>query len=170
MTIEEWDVSELMDWSRRRDEINPLFYAIVGYNLSTYNNLTTEQKIIGAKYFLVPYSLRVGNGIFTDLEDKENWLFLLIKTKESRVNCVEAMRLFIGEKLRIGEINLVNTQKFIKDVFELIKWFNESNAPDFKQWIINEIGSKYEFKGFKNTSYWSQEIQDGLMNIYNGEY
>lgn len=170
MTIEEWDVSELMDWSRRRDAIRPLFLSIAGIDLSTYSQLTQSQKLIGAKYFLVNYSYRVTNLTVSEDEDKENFIFLLTQTKESRIACVESMRLFIGEQMRLGKMNLLNSQGFIKDVFELTDWFNKSNAPDFKQWLINEDGSIYEHKGFKNTHYWSQEIQDGLMDIYNGNY
>lgn len=170
MTLEQWDISLLMDWSRRRDEMKPLFYSISGYNMATYSTLTASEKLIGAKYFLVPYGLRVLNGVVTEAQDSINWEFLLTETKDSRIACIEAMRLFIGEQIRTNKVSLLNTHVFNRDVFEFINWFNRANAPDFKQWLINETGSKYEFKGFKNTSYWSQDIQDGLMNIYNGNY
>lgn len=74
-SIESWDTSILLDWSRRRDEIIPLFYAKAGYDLSNYSSLTSEEKLLGAKYFLVPYGLRVTNGIVTENEDKTNWVF-----------------------------------------------------------------------------------------------
>lgn len=170
MTIEEWDISDLMDWSRRRDEINPLFYSICGYDLSNYNNLTISQKKIGAKYFFVHYELRVSNGIFTDIEDEANWKLLLMYTKEGRITCVEAMRLSIGNQIRVGKISMSNAHVFFKDVSGLIDWFINSNTPDFKQWIINEANSPYEYKGFKQTKYWSQEMQDVLIGIYNGNY
>jgi hypothetical protein len=101
LTIDQWDTSDLLDWSRRRDIIMELIYEITGTNLSNYGDLTQSQKVIAAKYFVVPHYLRVDNGIFTEEEDKYNWEYLLIETKDSRLYCVEAMRLLVGEQLRV---------------------------------------------------------------------
>jgi hypothetical protein len=168
MTIQEWDVSELLDWSRRRNNIRSLVYAIIQPDLSDYESLTAEEKEIAARYIVVPISLRIDNGIVTEAEDIANWLTVLIKTKESRTTCTEKMRLYVGESIRPGKISLTNTQIFFADVLVLINMFNETNNPSFKNWLTN--AGKYEFKGFKNTSYWSQEMEDGLLDIYNGNY
>lgn len=165
-----WDMVNVMDWSRRRDEISSLFYAMVGTNLSGYNSITLEQKKIGAKYFLVPYSLRVNNGIVTEDQDKINWDYLLIKTKESRINCIEAMRKIVGEQIRLSNLTLSQTQQFLRDVYIYVDWFERANAPDLKQWITNEVGSLYENNGFAQTGYHSTSLRDTLMDIYNGNY
>jgi hypothetical protein len=169
-SIENWDTFPILDWSRRRDAISPLFYLIAGTNLANYANLTTSQKIIAAKYFLVPYQLRVSNGIFTEQQDKENWHNLLIQTKQSREDCIEAMRLCVGQYIRTGTLTLAQTQQFYKDVYQYVIWFNESNLPDLKQWIINEVGSAYETNGFAQTTYFNSTLRDSLMAIYNGNY
>lgn len=170
MTISEWYVSDQLDWSRRRNKIKPLFYTIANTDLSNYANLTGEEKLIGAILFLVPYSLRVENTLVTEIQDKDNWTYLLQKTKESRVSCVESIRLAIGQHIRTGKITLTNSQKFFDDAYILTEMFKESNSPMFKKWLINEEGSKYEFGGFRNTAYWSQLLQDELMLIYEGGY
>lgn len=170
MTIEEWDTSLLMDWSRRRDEMKPLFYQMAGATLAAYASLSVVHKLIGAKYFFVPVQLRVGNGTVTLEQDKINWKFLGVECKQSRIECAEAMRLYMVEGIRNGEIKLQNTQRFLRDIIVYRELFIDSNDPMFKQWLTNEVGSAVEFKGFKNTSYWSQYLQDGLMAIYNGAY
>lgn len=169
-SIENWDIVNKLDWARRRDEISPLFYAVSGATMSNYGNLSSDQKLIGAKYFLVPYSLRVTNGIVTDEEDMNNWNLLLSRSKESRIKCVEAMRVHVGQYIRTGVLTLQQTQEFFRDVFQLINWFNEANLPDFKQWITNEVGSAYENAGFADATYYSVELRDELMEIYNGKY
>jgi hypothetical protein len=166
-----WDSSiHILDWSRRRDNIAVAFYSIASSNLSTYGNLTAPQKLIGAKYFLVPYSLRVTNGIVTEDEDLINWAYLLEQTKISRKDCVEAMRKHVGQYIRVGTLTLAHTQLFFKDVVDYINWFEQSNAPDFKQWITNEVGSAYENAGFAETSYYNATLKDELLDIYNGNY
>ena len=169
--IELWDsVTSIMDWSRRRDKILPLFYAIASVDLSTYGNLTAAQKLIGAKYFLAPYSLRVTNGIVTEDEDKANWQYLLTETKKSRLSCIEAMRLLVGDKIRIGGLTLSQTQQFYVDVYQFVIWFEQCNMPDLKQWTTNEVGSAYENNGFAEKSYFTTGLRDELMDIYNDNY
>lgn len=170
MTIQEWDESNLLDWSRRRDKIKPLFYTLAGSRLSNYVNLTPAHKLIGAKYFFVGYDLRVLNGTVTPDQDKINSDILAYETRQSRIACSEAMRVFLCDNTFKGLITLNNTQRFLRDVLLIRNLFIDSNDPWFKQWITSERGSDYEFKGFKYTSYYSQFIEDGLMNIYNGDY
>lgn len=166
-SIENWDESGLLDWSRRRDEIKPLFYAIAGGNLSTYNNLTANQKLIGAKYFFVPYSLRVTNGIVTEEQDKINGEILATETRNSRITCGEEMRLFLYTYVRQELMTLANTQLFYRDIKNELECFIASNDPGFKQFIF---GLEPYIGVFTNKVYWSQTLQNTLINIYNGEY
>jgi len=169
-SIEHWDSIPVLDWARRRDGISPLFYEIAGVNLSNYSALTTTQKIIGAQYFFVPYSLRVTNGIVTEEQDIENWSFLLSETKVSRENCVEAMRKHVGQYIRTGLLTLAQTQQFYKDTRVFIQWFNEVNLYDLIQWISNTPGSPYENDGFAQQTYFNANLRDELIEIYNGDY
>jgi len=167
-SIENWDKSTLMDWSRRRDEILPLFYAESGAQLQNFAGLSIEKKIIGCKYFLIPYNIRTM--LISDEQDAINWSYLLERTKESRMLCVESMRLRTGQYMRTNQLTLEQTQLFYKDVFEYINWFEDANAPDFKQWLTNEVGSPYENSGFEQASYYIPQLEIDLMNIYNGDY
>jgi len=167
-SIENWDSSNFMDWARRRDEILPLFYAESGSQLENFTNMSIEKKMIGCKYFLIPYNIRMM--LISDQQDMINWDFLLKQTKLSRESCVEAMRVKVGQYMRLGTLTLVQTQLFYKDVFEYINWFEDANAPDFKQWLTNEVGSAYENNGFEQASYYSPQLKTDLMDIYNGNY
>lgn len=169
-SIENWYNSDLLDWARRRDEISPLFYAITGGDFSGYSNLTASEKLIGAKCFLAPISHRITNGVVTETEDKENWNFLLAQTKKSRLDCVEAMRVSVGEDIRTGTLTLTQTQDFFRDVRIMITNFEQTNDPNFKQWLTNEVGSAYENNGFSQKSYYSVNLKNKLLNIYNGKY
>ena len=167
-SIENWDKSKLMDWSRRRDEILPLFYAESGAQLQNFAGMSIEKKLIGCSYFLLPYSVR--SQIISDSQDAENWGNLLRHTKESRTSCVESMRIKTGQYMRTGLLTLDQTQSFYKDVFEYINWFEDANAPDFKQWLTNEVTSPYENSGFAQASYYTLQLKTDLMDIYNGNY
>ena len=167
-SIENWDASSFLDWARRRDEIVPLFYAEAGQSLENFAGMSIEKKLIACKYFLVPYAVRMQ--LITDDEDSENWDFLLHQTKLSREACVEAMRVKVGQYMRLGMISLIETQDFYTQVYQLIIWFNAANKPDFKQWLSNEVGSAYENAGFEQTLYYSEQMRDDLMEIYNGKY
>lgn len=167
-SIISWDKSGFLDWSRRRDEIVPLFYSIAGLQLENFSSLSIEEKLIGCKYFLIPLEIRTQ--IISDAQDSINWEFLLIETKISRVDCIESMRKKVGECIRIGSLTLEQTQIFFKDVFQYINWFIDTNSPEFKMWITNEVGTKYESDGFEQKEYYSLQLKNDLMEIYNGKY
>jgi len=167
-SIINWDKSNHMDWARRRDEILPLFYAEAGAQLQNFAGMSAEKKSIACRYFLIPYSVRIQ--LISDSEDASNWDYLLHQTKLSRQSCIEAMRIKTGQYMRLGLLTLAQTQSFYKDVFQYINWFNDANAPDFKQWLTNEVGSPYEIDGFAQKSYFSTNLQTDLLSIYNGTY
>jgi hypothetical protein len=112
----------------------------------------------------------VTNGTVTDAEDKSNWLNILSKSKESRLVCIEAMRVHVGELIRTGGLTLVQTQQFFKDVRIMITNFEQANDPDFKLWLTNEVGSAYELDGFAQKTYYSTQLGADLLAIYNGAY
>lgn len=167
-SMETWDKSTFLDWSRRRDEIVPLFYAEAGQSLENFAGMSNAKKLIACKYFLIPYVLRTQ--IIADAEDAENWDYLLHQTKLSRYACVEAMRVKVGQYMRLGILTLADTQHFYTQVYEFIIRFNEANSPDFKQWLFNEVGSAYENAGFAQMTYFNTQMRDDLLDIYNGNY
>ena len=130
--------------------------------------MSAEKKLIACKYFLIPYSVRIQ--LISDSDDSENWDYLLHQTKLSRQSCVESMRIKTGQYMRLGLLTLAQTQTFYKEVFQYINWFNDANAPDFKQWLTNEVGSPYENNGFEDKSYYLAQLQTDLLEIYNGNY
>jgi hypothetical protein len=164
MTIEQWYASSLLDWSRRRDQIGIIYSTMV------YSDLNAAEKVIIARCFFVPIELRVGNGTFTEAEDIANWNYLLVETKDSRFNCVEAMRLYVGGLLRLEFMTLSNTQDFMFVVLDKTNLFIETNSSALIDWLNNESGSVYEFAGFKNTAFWSDTIQTQLVAIYGGDF
>ena len=168
--MQSWDIAlNIMDWSRRRDKIAALFYAITGDNLANYGNLTADQKLIGAKYFLVPYSLRVTNGIVTEEQDFIDGEFLLSQTKVSRVNCVEAMRRSVWNGyVRKGLLTMAQSQSLFLDLgYSKIVDFQEANIYDLKQWIFGL--APYEGV-FAAKDYFTTGLQNELIDIYNGNY
>ena len=167
-SMEHWDASNFLDWSRRRDEIAALFYAEAGAQLQNFAGMSTAKKILACKYFLIPYNIRLQ--IVDNETDMENWATLLEYTKQSRQACIEAMRKHVGQYIRTGDLSLAETQSFFKDVRVHIQLFNDTNAPDFKQWLTNEVGSPYENDGFAQKSYFSSGLLAELLDIYNGNY
>lgn len=177
-SIEKWSEYGLQvkDFNFVRNKILTLVVSIVQPNYSLWNNLTLDQKKIACKFVVAPYALRVPT-IFTDEEDKEHWRKVLeltqgqpISVMQGRARIFQEMRIYVGEYLRTDQITLANTQDFYKSVYNLANWFVNSNSPDFKWWINNEVGTPYENDGFAQKSYYSQAIKDGLNTIYSGDY
>ena len=175
-SIENWYNAPVLDWSRRRDEIKPLFFAKAGAQLQNYGTLSDLEKEIGARVFFIPYALRVPS-IFSDSQDKDNFKFLLKETRLSRETCIEAMRVHIGEKMRNGILSLEQSQTFFKDVNSMIQTFIGSNHPEFKLWLTSTTGVvlnqniDFSTTGFASKSgYFSQSFLDELLDIYNGNY
>lgn len=162
------DVYNPLDWARRRDVLLPFFYAEAGSQLENFAGMSNQKKLNACIFFMVPYSVRLQ--IISDAQDAKNWDFLLTMTKQSREACVEAMRIKVGQYMRLGTISLAETQDFYTHVAELIMWFNDTNKPDFKQWLTSEVGSPYENTGFASQTYYNVDIKNDLMNIYNGNY
>lgn len=164
--IIEWDkATYIMDWSRRRDMIVPAFYYESGSQLQNFSDMSIEKKIISCKYFLIPYSIRVQ--IVGEDQDKLNWDYLLTQTKASRSTCIESMRKHVGQYIRTGLLTLQQTQTFFLDVSEMIYQFEEANVPNFRKFIF----STDELEGdFEAKEYYSVQLQEELMDIYNGNY
>lgn len=142
-------------------------------NFSGWGNLTASQKEIMSRYILAPYSLRLT--VFSDADDEKNWFNLLNITQglpthryTGRALLIERMRKHVANKVRREELALASTQQFFEDIFLLIQYYIASANPKFKLWLTNAVGTAYENDGFEQKSYWSQQLEDELMDIYNG--
>lgn len=166
-SIENWDRfgGNCTNYEMVRYYIQVLVITIAGGDFANWNNLTLAEKEVACKYVTAPYGLRVP-AVVSDEQDKENWKHLLIATKNDRNNCGEQMRLAVGEYIRTGLLTLSQTQAFFKDVSEFLYWFTEANVPDFKNWIFGL--SPYEGV-FESKDYYSEELQQNLIDIYNGD-
>lgn len=172
-----WDKygSTVLDLDRYRYEMKILFYAEAGTQLENWANLSSEKQLIGAKYFFIPYALRMM--LLSDDEDKINWSWLIeetqgvpVQTYKGRARTFDEMRKKVADFVRTEQLSMEDSQQMLKDVGEMTDWYIRANTPDFKQWIINEAGSSYENNGFAQKSYFSATLRDELYSIYNGNY
>lgn len=146
-------------------ELNPNFPVIDFSGWATYPD---NKKDIAVKWLCVPYALRVP--YITEGEDVDNWDYLVTITKNDRAIVVELMRRKIANELRIEVVTYDDVNDFQFSTFSEVNNFIESNAPYFKQWLCNEIGTTYENDGFAQKIYYTLELRDSLLAIYNGEY
>jgi hypothetical protein len=149
-----------------RYEMSVLLIGIVGPVFANWNNLTSNEKECVARHILAPYGLRVP-AVFSDQDDTVNTDSLLDKTLIDRQNTIEKMRrsVFV-QKVRTGQMTLASSQAFAKDTKALFDLYILSNDPSFKQWLTNAVGSPYENDGFEQKAYWTQELEDELVYIY----
>lgn len=167
--------SQVLDLDRYRYEMKVLFYTLAGNQLQNWETLTTEQKLIGAKYFFVPYALRLT--VLTDDEDARNWDKLVEETQgtpvqiyKGRAKTFDEMRKRVSHSVRKEEMSITQSQQMLKDVGQMVDWYIRANTPDFKQWLTNEIGTAYENNGFAQTEYYNETLKNELYDIYNGNY
>jgi hypothetical protein len=149
-----------------RYEMSVLLIGIVGSNFAGWGNLSAHEKECVSRHILAPYVLRVP-AVFSDEDDVLNTDVLLDKTLTDRQNTIEKMRrsVFV-HKVRTGQMTLTSSQAFAKDTKYLFDLYILSNDPSFKQWLTNAAGSPYENDGFEEKAYWSQELEDELVSIY----
>lgn len=172
-----WDKygKNVLDLDRFRYEMKAHFYALSGNQLQNWASLSIDIKRIGAKYFFIPYQLRIT--VVTEQEDYDNWEELIEKTQGTptsryigRAKTFDEMRKSVAHRVRKEQMSMTSSQEFLKDVGLMGDWFIRSNAPDFKQWITNEIDTPYENNGFAQKSYYSLSLKNELYDIYNGNY
>jgi hypothetical protein len=125
-----------------------------------------------SRYILAPYTLRLT--IHTDTIDEQNWFNLIQVTQgldsqkepfTGRTLLIEKMRKCIANKVRKELMTIATSQQFFKDVFQMLEWYIRAACPDFKLWLTN--ASPYDADGFEEKSYWTQDLEDELMDIYN---
>lgn len=167
--------SQVLDFDRYRYEMKTPFYTLAGSQLENWASLTTEAKTIGAEMFFIPYALRLT--VVSDEQDALNWETILILTQgtptetyQGRAKTFDVMRICVAHRVRKEIMSMTNSQQMLKDVGQIVDWYIRVNAPDFKQWLMNEVGSPYENDGFAQKGYYSLSLRDELYDIYNGNY
>lgn len=172
-----WDKygKNVLDLDRYRYEMKYPFYILAGFSLENWANLSIDIKKIGAKMFFVPYNIRLT--VVTEQEDYNNWEDLVFQTQGTptqiyigRAKTFDEMRKCVSHKVRKEILSMSDSQLMLKDVGQMVNWFINANTPDFKQWIINEVGTIYENDGFAQKSYYSESLKNELYDIYNGNY
>ena len=178
---ESWDShgKKVMDYLFYRDKISSILFIRANPNYPTIDfsgwqsGLSDAERLLMAKYILAPYQLRLTQ--FSDSEDESNWFTLLRITQGTesfdkpftgRSYLIEKMRKHVANKVRVEELTMSQTQAFFKDVYVFVLWYIAAAIPDFKLWLTNAEGSAYENDGFEEKEYWSQALEDGLMDIY----
>lgn len=172
-----WDMygARVLDLDRYRFEMKTPFYTLAGLQLENWATLSNNIKLIGAKYFFIPYALRLT--LISDAEDAKNWDWLIEETQgtpvqiyRGRAKTFDEMRKRVAHWVRKEQMTMESSQQMLKDVGQMADWFIRSNAPDFKQWITNEVGTAYENNGFSQKSYYNLDLKNELYSIYNGDY
>jgi len=178
-SAENWDKygMEFTDYLFSRDEINKLLFPKCNPNYPTidfsgwFTNLTNSERELMSRYILAPYQLR--RMVFSEETDRNNWFYLLAISQGTGSNnytgralIIEKMRRYIADLVRVETLTMAQTQEFFRDVDAKINWYVNSADPSFKFWLNNEYD--YVNSGFAQKSYFTQDILDGLMHIYNG--
>lgn len=172
-----WDLygCNILDLDRYRYEMKAHFFNLAGLQLQNWASLDNEIKIIGAKYFFVPYQKRLE--VLTEEQDYSNWENLVEKTQGTptqiyigRAKTFDEMRRCVSHRVRKEIMPMGDSQQMLKDVGLMVDWFIRANAPEFKQWLTNEVGTPYENDGFSQKNYYNLDLKEKLYDIYNGNY
>ena len=136
-----------------------------------------QHKLLATKWFAAPYALRISTSGWSESQDSEEWCPLIDKTKGIKLSdlsgrslTVELMRRRVSHELRKEVATKADLDDFWGSTFNLFNEYIDTNGIHFKEWLTNEVGSDYENAGFKQKTYWSQQLEDDLLEIYNGGY
>jgi len=168
------DVSSIINWSNYggklkdynylRDRIKELTDSI------GFNNLTTEEKIISANYFVVGKTER--DTVLTEEEQYDAWSYLIAQSQDSRFNRWEQAKKYISYKLT--PINSSDLAKSTSDLCnDYINYNIITKTKDGISGLFDYLRGEgdYVSNGYPSKSYWTQGDEDSLMDILlNGNY
>lgn len=156
-----------------------LNYPIIDF--TGWGTLTTDEKKVFSKTVVyVPYPLRVPD-VFSDEQDIQNAINLLVKTYgiekdfynvslKGRRGIVERMRQHVFlNYVRKGLLSLDVSKDFGKDTVNHLSNFERFSHNDFINWLTNKVGTPFETDGFQQRPYYSEQLKNELLTIYNGE-
>lgn len=177
--VEKWNEYglQVLQWMHVRRRIQPLVHAAstVSTPFDNWANVSSEIKSIAIEFIVVPYALRVPT--ITDEEDQANWKVLMQNTRGINEKCnggrpfiIELMRERAADNIRTELWDYDTADQFYYDTANHITAFEFANSRDLIEWITNEVGSQYENDGFAQKSYFTTELKNDLVNIYNEFY
>jgi len=166
------DITDIYGWFSMELEIgkdyiwcrdNAMIYtATIGFI-----NLSYDHKLIAAKNFCVSKTDR--DTILTLAEQESAWDLFIAKSKAARSLRWDKAKAYVSFRLTpldssdLAESTLNLNTKYIEYGIKNIATDNVDGIYDWVQGTGNYIST-----GFPSKSYWSQTIQDGIINILNG--
>jgi hypothetical protein len=174
-TIQDYDdVSSIINWDKYGNKIKDFIFVRneikLIYDLTSYDNLSYDEKIIISKYFLTNQINR--NLVIGSEEQEKYWSELVKLSRISRFNRWEASRIYISYRLEP-----INSSDLAKSTTELCNDYINYNITtrdkDGTSGLFDYLKGEedYLFNGYPSKSYWLQSDQDRLMDILeNGNY
>jgi len=162
---------------------NSQFPLVVDWD--NFDTLTDGEKRVAVQYLVhfgesfIPESTRIEDNEevrdswkFSSEKDRSNWDFVLKMTKEGREGLEEQMRERVGDFIPSGDISLTDTQIFFRDLWPKTLYWIQTNDPEFKAWLCSTDSGGYDhtLDGFSSKTYHTQEIEDSLVEIYDGNH
>lgn len=168
------DVSSITNWDLFGDRLKDFIYVrdkIKSFVDSIgFNNLSLDEKIISAQYFLVTKSDR--DTVLSEDDQKIYWSSLVENSQKSRFSRWEHAKTYISYKLT--PMNSSDLAKSTSDLcndyinFNIITK-NKDGISGLFDYLKGE--GDYVTNGYPSKSYWTQQDQDSLMGILeNGNY
>jgi len=153
----------VMSYNSKRNFMIPVFYSEAGTSFQNFSGMTSEKKMIAAKYFFIPYSIRLT--LLTESEDAANWSSLVRLTEDGRAKMVEAMRVKVSDFVRSELYSKSDSELFFEDCFSMLNAFIKAASTRLKDFISNKIGTEYELNGFEQASYYNEDLKIELLKI-----
>jgi hypothetical protein len=165
-SIKNWDLygTKIKDFIYNRDRIKELT------NTIGFNNLSLDEKIISAKYFLVDKPDR--DSVLSEDDQKKYWQNLVVFSQNSRQIRWENAKSYISY-----ELTPQNSSDLAKSTSELCNdYINYNIITKTKDGISGLFdylkgNGDYITNGYPSKPYWTKKDQDGIMDILeNGNY
>jgi hypothetical protein len=165
-SITNWDIygKTLKDFTYIRNQIRELT------ELIGFTNLTLEEKIISAKYFVVSKSDR--DTVLNNEEQYDYWNTIILNSQISRINrWVEAKRYISYRLSTLDSSDLAkSTSNLSNDYINYNIITKEKNGVSGLFDYLTGEGD-YELNGYPSKSYWTIDDQETLIDILkNGNY
>lgn len=155
---------KLKDYNYVRDRIKEIT------NIIGFDNLSYNEKVISAEYFVVGKSER--DSVLSEEEQKQYWDILITQSQKSRFDRWENAKRYISYVL--SPINSSNLAKSTSDLCtDYINYNIITKTKDGISGLFDYLKGEgdYTTNGYPSKSYWTQQDQDKLMDILeNGNY
>jgi hypothetical protein len=168
------DVSSITNWDLFGDRLKDFIYVrdkIKSFVDSIgFNNLSLEEKIISAKYFVVGKTDR--DSVLSEEEQYQFWDVLVTESQKSRFIRWEHAKKYISYVLSpINSSDLAKSTSVLCN--DYINYNIITKVKDGISGLFDYLKGEGDYisNGYPSKSYWSRENQDQLMDILeNGNY